>query len=317
MRSTGLRERGIALLTALLLVALATIAAAAIAYHNAMTARRGAATFAFDASQQYARVAEAYAAYSLSEDAKQSKQSDDYSDSWASPFGPVEIEPGVTLEAQMEDLAGRFNLNDLVDGTGADDPDALAQLQRIFEMAGVETKWASLIADWIDPDTVPLPEGGEDSLYLSQSPAYRPPNAAITSVSELLALPGFGRERYLKVAPLLTALPRGMPLNLCTASGIVLDSLFQTDRQFSRDAEWLKKQRSQGCFPKAVDIERISPVDYQKVKSRIGERSAYFELHSFVSIGTAEFALYSLLHREAGGASGAQTRVVTRSYGTE
>jgi general secretion pathway protein K len=317
MRSSRNRERGIALLTAVLLVALATIAAAAIAYHNAMTARRATATFAFDASLQYARVAEAYAAYALSEDAKQSKKTDDYTDSWASPFGPVEIEPGVTLEARLEDLAGRFNLNNLVDASGADDLLAIEQLQRIFEMAGIETRWAPLVADWIDPDTVPLPDGGEDSLYLSQSPAYRPPNAAITSVSELLALPGFGRERYLKVAPLLSALPRGTPLNLCTASGIVLDSLFQTDRQFSRDAEWLAKQRTQGCFPKPADIERISAVDYQKVTSRIGQQSDYFELRSFVSIGTADFALYSLLHREAGGASGAQARVVTRSYGTE
>ena len=44
------RQRGIALLVAVLLVALGTIIAAAVAYENAMTARRGTATYAFDQS---------------------------------------------------------------------------------------------------------------------------------------------------------------------------------------------------------------------------------------------------------------------------
>jgi hypothetical protein len=39
----------------------------------------------------------------------------------------------------------------------------------------------------------------------------------------LLALPGFGRENYLKIAPYVTALPYDNPLNVCTASGLVLD----------------------------------------------------------------------------------------------
>ena len=42
------RQRGIAMLVAILLVALGTIIAAAVAYDSAMTARRGAATLSFD-----------------------------------------------------------------------------------------------------------------------------------------------------------------------------------------------------------------------------------------------------------------------------
>jgi general secretion pathway protein K len=311
-------ERGIALITALLLVALATMAATAIAFNNAMTARRGAAAFAFDSGLQYARGAEALAAYALIQNATQANRTDDFTQPWAQPFGPVEIGDGVTLEAQVEDPAGRFNLNDLVDNQGVDDPNAIAQLERIFQMLGLETKWASLIADWIDADTVPLPAGGEDSLYLSQLPPYRPPNMAITSVSELLALPGFGRDNYLKVEPYLTALPRGTPLNLCTAPGIVLDSLFVSERQYSLDPQGLAKNRSQGCFPtKTVLSSVLSPAELQLVGFRIGMQSDYFQLRSYVSVGTTQFALYSLLHRESSGAAGALVRVVSRSYGTE
>ena len=61
-------QRGVALLTAILLVALATIVASALAYRNAMTARRGAASFAFDQALLFAQGAEALAAYALKQD---------------------------------------------------------------------------------------------------------------------------------------------------------------------------------------------------------------------------------------------------------
>ena len=41
-------QRGIAMLVAILLVALGTIIAAAVAYENATAVRRGTATYAFD-----------------------------------------------------------------------------------------------------------------------------------------------------------------------------------------------------------------------------------------------------------------------------
>ena len=59
------RQRGIALLVAILLVALGTIIAAAIAYRSAMTARRATATFSFDEALLVGEGAEALAAYGL------------------------------------------------------------------------------------------------------------------------------------------------------------------------------------------------------------------------------------------------------------
>ncbi|HYK26046.1 MAG TPA: hypothetical protein VEV18_07290, partial [Steroidobacteraceae bacterium] len=55
------RERGVALLTAILLVALGTIIATAIAYRTAMTARRGQGTFALDQAILVAEAGEAIA----------------------------------------------------------------------------------------------------------------------------------------------------------------------------------------------------------------------------------------------------------------
>src|SRR3954447_2490827 len=108
------RQRGIAMLVAILLVALATILAAAIGFKSAMAARRGTAALSLDQSVLVAEAAEALAAYALREDLKGGKDIDYSGEAWGQPLGPVEVVPGVVLEAYVEDASGRFNLNSLV-----------------------------------------------------------------------------------------------------------------------------------------------------------------------------------------------------------
>ncbi len=55
--------------------------------------------------------------------------------------------------------------------------------------------------------TLPDPDGAEDQVYTSQTPPYRTGNWPMMSPSELMNLPGFGADRYRKIAPYVTALP--------------------------------------------------------------------------------------------------------------
>lgn len=308
------RERGVALLTAIILVALATIVAANIAFRSGMTARRTSGAFLFDQAVQFAAGAEAIAAWALREDRKDN-QRDDYSEAWARRYGPLELIPGsgIWLEAQLDDAQGRFNVNNLVNAEGVARPEVIEQIKRLLATLGLEPKWATLLADWIDADVEPNGfEGGEDTLYLAQSPAYRAPNAPIVSVSELLALPGFGIERYTKLAPYLSALPPGTPLNVCTAPGIVIDAMTD-EREYGLDEERLAKARESGCFPTKAELQaKVPPDQWAILQYQVADRSEYFRLRSFVSIGTTEFALYSLLKREAAG-----VRPILRTYGTD
>jgi general secretion pathway protein K len=310
------RQRGVAMLVAVLLVALGTIIAASIAFKSAMSARRGTATLAVDQSLLVAEAAEALAAYALREDLKGGRQSDHPAEAWGQPLGPLEVVPGITLEAYVEDVSGRFNLNSLVDANNKVDANALHDLERIMDRVEVEPKWASMIADWIDPDSLPLPDGAEDSAYASQDPPYHAPNTFITSTSELLALPGFGRDRYLRIAPFVTALPRDATINLCSAAGITLDAMIgNSHREFSiLDPKQLAKNRESACFPPLADYPASFGADtatwLNKVKYRVGQTSSYFRLTSIVTIGTADFALYSLLQRDATG----QVHVLMRSF---
>jgi general secretion pathway protein K len=170
-------------------------------------------------------------------------------------------------------------------------------------MLGLETKWAGYLVDWIDADTVPQnPDGAEDSVYMGQTPPYRTPNRYITSISELLALPGFGRDRYLALAPYVTALPVSTKINVCTAKDKVLDAFLGAGHtEFSADAGALAKNRtaSSGCFPTLTQYQAAFPQQRQKSLSNyFSQSSNYFRLTSFITIGSAEFNLYSLLYQD-------------------
>jgi general secretion pathway protein K len=306
-------QRGIALLVAILLVALGTILAAAIAYENAMTFRRGAATFAFDQALLVQQGAEALAAYGLRLAQKSDPQHTYASEGWAQPVGPFEVVPGVMLTASLEDMQGRFNLNNLVKQDGTPDPVEVTAFEQLLAMLGLEPKWAGYVVDWIDRDIVPsVPDGAEDSVYMGQTPPYRTPNRYITSASELLALPEFGRDRYVALAPYVTALPYGVKLNVCTAKGPVLDA-FLGHGDFSSDSQGLAKNRANapGCFPQLSDYQAAADsATWSKISTKLQMTSSYFRLTSLITIGSTEFNLYSLLLQDPTG----QVRPILRSY---
>ena len=311
-------QRGIALLVAILLVALCTVIAAAIAYENAMSARRGTATYAFDEALLVAQGAEALAAYGLRTVYQNDKKYIYAAQGWAKPVGPIEVVPGVMLEASLEDLQGRFNLNSLADREGNPDPVQVAAFSNLLQSVGLETKWVGYVIDWIDWNGAPsIPDGAEDTVYMGLTPAYRTANRYITSTSELLALPGFGRDRYLALAPYVAALPAdpNVKVNICTAPGKVLDA-YLGHPDFGSDPDSLAKNRAAapGCFPTQADYDAAfaDPQLKAKVDAKIAQASSYFRLTSIITIGSTEFTLYSLLYQERGG--DAKVRPILRSF---
>ena len=311
------RARGVALIIALVVVALATMLATRIGAEGARDQRRGATLLAQEQAFQVALGAEAWAIEILRADAESSKR-DSLDEAWATPLPPIPIEGG-TVEGRLEDLQGRFNLNNLITASGTKNSAMFAVFQRLLARLQLEPKWASLLVDWIDADTVADGiDGAEDGYYTGLAPPYRPPNRPITSTSELLALPGFGIERYRKLEPFVAALPVGTALNVCTAPGEVLDALAPSLNAFGQDPKQLAANRVKGCFPYAADIKAaidplLNPDERKVIEPLLAESSKWFRGTTVVSIGTTELTLYSLFERNPGGYS----RVVLRTLGTE
>jgi general secretion pathway protein K len=306
-----LRERGVILISVMVLVALASIVAVGMFFDTAMMARRSAGTFSMEQALLLGQGAESLAAYALTQDKNTTDSPDE---TWAQPYGPVEVAPEVSLEAVVRDQQGRFNLNSLVNSNGRDE-NAYKVFVRLLQLLELDTRFADLLVDWLDPDVNPQPQGGEDSMYLSQDPPHRTGNGALTSISELQQLPEFTREMFLKLAPHVTALPPSVrAINLCTADGYVLDALYalgtdagRTEYSLLKDGE-LAGRRARGCFPK----QTVFAVDIPALRDYTAEASSWFRLQTWVRIGTAEFALYSLLYRTNG-----KVQPVLRSMGTE
>jgi general secretion pathway protein K len=316
------KQRGVALITAVLIVALATILAVDVGFKGYMDQRRTANAFAMDQSFEIALGGEAWASDSLRRDKIQSPKTDDFTEEWATPIPPIPLEDvGGEFEGQLEDLQGRFNLNNLVvfDGGGNSkvDDKAVLRLERLLEILELETKWARLIADWIDSDNdAGFPDGAEDSVYTSMTPSYRTPNMPITRTSEVLALQDFGIERYRKLEPFISALPAGTTINVCTASPELLDALVEGRREFTLARESTKQSRQQRCFPNKQEFEQpLSQAEKTELVEGkvIDETSNYFLATIWVTLGTHRFTLYSLLYRNDGSN---QVRPILRSHGT-
>jgi general secretion pathway protein K len=324
------RQRGVALIIALVLVALATILATKLSFDGFLELRRTTGVLAAEQALHFGLGAEALAADVLIQDLQTSGGLTTLAGPWAQVTQPLPItpdnnpegEPIGTMQGSLEDMQGRFNLNSLArfgpDGV-TEDPLPLEQFQRLLASVGVEPKWAGLARDWIDQDdTVGNPDGAEDAVYTSQTPPYHTGNFPMMSPTELMNLPGFGADRYRKIAPYVTALPNAnTAINLCTAPALVLESLVVgLNGEWSNSPAVLANGRKAGCFPDLNTFKNVAssfagPTALLKMGNPIDTKSSYFQLTTRVMLGTTEFTLYSLLYR-------GQTKVapILRSFGT-
>jgi len=306
-----MRQRGVALITAIVLVAIATVLAVHVGTQAALDLRRTAGLVALDQGWQVALGAEAWAAEILREDLESESEDDHLGEAWARPLPPLPVDGG-ELRGTLEDMQGRFNLNTLVDGDSDQPNEVTIELfKRLLVEVGAEPRWATIAADWLDQNTMTgIPEGAEDGTYLSQNPPYRAANNYITSTSELMALPGMTREEYEKIRPYVSALPAGVfEINLCTAKAPVLQAIAQGGLDFS-DPELLASNRRDGCYPTR---EMMQPLVGPELTGLLSQKTDWFRAVTAVRIGTSEITLYSLIERN--GQAGIRT--VLRSTGTE
>jgi general secretion pathway protein K len=303
------RERGVALLTAVLVVAIGTLLATNLMWLSTLDQLRTASAMASDQELQYALGAEAWAADILRQDLEDSTESDHLGEIWAVEIDPLPIEGGF-IQGALEDLQGRFNLNNLVSLEGEEDEVMVAQFQRLLQLVEIDPGLAGAVVDWIDPDTEPrFPIGGEDDAYSRADPQYMTPNSMVTSPSELMAINGFDAESYARIAPYVTALPRGTQLNVNTASHVVLASL--SDEIDLNTAASLVDERAGGEF---ASIETtFQGLVSERMLPRLDGVSDHFLLIGRVTIGDTTLRIRSVLQRHDSGL----TRTLFRSFGVE
>jgi general secretion pathway protein K len=308
-------QRGIALITALLIVALATLAAVAMASRQQLDIRRSANLLNGAQALQFALGVESWAQQVLTRQKRKSNVVHLNQD-WATQLPPMEVEGG-QIAGQLVDLQGRFNLNRLLRPDGQPDNVAIEQFQRLITQAEGPPELAYAVLDWIDSNIdADIRGGAEDTAYALGTPPYRSANAPMNHPSELLQVKGMTAALYRKLAPYLTALPSSAITNVNTAPEAVLmclmDGLSANAAKELVTIRGLRAFATVDAFVQQLSKAGVSADDIGAFnKTSVGVNSSYFLLHAETRFGAGRTRLYSVITRGVDGKS----KVITRSLG--
>jgi general secretion pathway protein K len=291
-------ETGVALITALVITALAVVIAAGMASAQQIDVRRTGNVLDGDQAYLYALGIESWAQGVLAED-RRNNQTDTLQDVWAMVLPPINV-PGGKVAGGILDQQGLFNLNNLVQNGQKSEADVKI-FQRLLINLKLDPDLVWPLVDWIDPDVeLSFPNGAEDAEYLKRAPPYRTANAPLASVSELMLVNGYGAKMYAELLPYVCALPAVTRINVNTAPAQVLAAL--ADGIALSEAESVIKTREQQPFASVQEFAAHPALAGRAVpQDKLSVQSSYFLASGAATAGRAQVQLYSLLFRNDAG----------------
>ncbi|HEC28728.1 MAG TPA: general secretion pathway protein GspK [Gammaproteobacteria bacterium] len=302
-------QQGVALLTALLIVAFATIIAVNIIERQQYDVQRLQNILLGQQAYLFALGGEAWAKSVLFRDKNNSNTSktDNLFEDWAKPLPSTFIEGG-TISGKINDLQGRFNINNLY----IKDRNDLSQINRLKEQKAlferllrvleISNPISDAIIDWMDTDAdVTFPRGAEDQNYLEKSAGYRAGNKKISNITELLLVEGITARIYKKLEPYICALPEQTTININTAPAEVIAAL--SDQLDLEKAISIVENRTSAFDTVKKFIDKTKGLTTNKtsyelvITPLIGVSSRYFEVQAYVQIDKIRNNLVSTLKR--------------------
>lgn len=293
LRSGPRRQRGLALLMAMLIVVIGTTVAVSIVHGEKFTIRKTAHIQLMDRAALYAIGLEDWARIYLKEDREES-DTDSLDEYWATGIPGLPIEGGY-LVGYVEDEQARFNLNTLVVSEIA-----LNRFKRLCDNLDVDDTFIPALMDWIDEDfDIRYPDGMEENYE-----GYRVANREMADISELLLVHNVTPEIYDKLKPHITALPGTSTINVNTMSQVMLQSLAP-----DADVSDFIEQREDDIYESVTDfIERLQlPIE----ADGLSVDTRFFRAHGQVVQGEQSYNFSSLIYRDTEG----QTRIINRTLG--
>ncbi len=319
------RQCGVALLTALLIVSLATIIAVNISERQQYDIRRVENLLHSEQGYYYALGGEAWARSALYRDHKNKNTSstDNLFEDWAQPL-PVTIIAGGSISGQVYDLQGRFNLNNLHLKNPADQQQVnnqklqRAYFERLLSVLDIKANVTQAIMDWMDQDSdITFPDGAEDQTYSQQTPPYRTSNRIMSSPSELVLIEGVTIEMYAKLKHFVTALPEVTTININTAPAEIIAAL-STQIDLQKASEIVEQRTdvydSNTKFIDATKTYAANKNQYElDITPLIGVSSQYFQVQAQVQMDNVSTNLNSILKRQ----TNSSIEVIARSPGID
>lgn len=260
--------------------------------------------------------AEAFARRILTRDFEDDKDDNAMVDSldevWASNSAILPLDENGVVEVQIDDLGGRFNLNDLVTASGQVDTLAKDRFSRLLQALGINGISADTLVDWIDANDQTISAyGAEDGQYLMADPGYRAANQPFTSVTELRLVQGMTEEIYQALKPYVAAVPvSGVGINVNTASGPVLQSLHE--KLSESDIQSVLKKREEQPFENVQDFLALPEfAGLGLTAAELTVQTRFFEVVSRITYDNRVVTMVSTVFRNGEG----KVRTISRDTG--
>ncbi len=218
------KERGAALLTVLLLVAVIAILAATVIDRLAGATKLAGNSRELSQAKAYLIAGESIGLNSAEQIVARSPGRTTNAGDWNGREQSYPV-PGGLISATLYDGGNCFNLNSLVEQNGAvfsARSSGSSQFVRLMQLLKVPSgdafDIAASVTDWIDSDTDAAPNGAEDIYYRQLDKPYLSANALMIDISELRAVKGITPDIYARIAPWICALPTAnlSPININT-----------------------------------------------------------------------------------------------------
>jgi general secretion pathway protein K len=308
------RQRGAAIVTALLIVALATTIVSALFARQSATVRTIENRLAITQARWIERAAIDWARVILRQDAR-SSSTDHLGEPWAVPVADTRVNASVgaggaldsgatpaTLSGQILDMQGRFNLANVVPG-GRVDPVEAAALANLLTLVGQPSSLAEpLIARLVAATPVVKETAGGGAgtgvgTGVGSVNTSRPTAFPIRRAADLLTVPGFDAVAVAALEPLIVMLPRAAPLNINTASAEVIAA--RTSGMELSQARAFVAARERVPFRDLTDANQAYEPQAQIFKAeRWGVTSAWFLVRGAVRYDRIESRSDTLLERK-------------------
>jgi len=320
-------ERGAALLTVLLLVAVISVLAATALERLRLSTRLAGNAVAIDQARAYAMAGEALAMQRIDAVLGRDAARVTLAGGWSGTPVSVPV-PGGIASASVIDGGNCFNLNGLVSqatgepGIYVARPASITQFVRLMRIIGIPdatgTGIAAAAADWIDSGSVPLSGGAEDSAYTRLAAPYRTANTLMSDPSELRAVAGVTPQIYAKLRPYLCALPRAEPsrINVNTLlpdQAALLVMLLPDVIDQARARALLLNRPPQGFSSTVAFFNALAQSGVTSgpdAEAQTAVTTQWFALTVNVAIGNTELAETALID-----ATRAPVRLVSRQWG--
>lgn len=246
-------------------------------------------------------------------------------DEWTKQPMVFPIEGG-QITGRVSDHANCFNLNALVkleaDGYVAA-PEHAKTFERLLEILGItpplSVELSNSLTDWMDRNASPGFGGAEDPRYMAMDVPYRTSETLLHDISELKAIHGFNSDVFDLIAPFVCALPdaRKQPLNVNSlhVGNFPVLQAYLGDGYEPQDVENLILERPVGGYSDIRDYflrpvfgENGMPEEQRQF---FALNSAYYALNADIHYYDTELELTSLVKVSESG----QVSVVSRRFG--